>query len=97
MKLTKVVGTIVATQKQEKLEGRKLLVVEDVDAQANPKGTYTVAVDTIGAGVGDVVLTVAGSSARQTDLTRDCPVDASVVGIVDSVEVGGKITFKKKG
>jgi len=78
------------------LEGRKLLVVEDVDVGGKPKGAYAVAVDTVGAGVGEVVLTVAGSSARMTDMTRDCPVDATVVGVVDTVEVQGKITFKKE-
>ncbi len=97
MKLVRVVGTVVATQKQQKLEGRKLLVVEDVDVAAKPKGTYTVAVDTVGVGIGEVVLIVAGSSARMTELTRDCPVDATIVGVVDEVEVQGKVTFKKEG
>jgi microcompartment protein CcmK/EutM len=97
MKLTKVVGTVVATQKQPKLEGHKLLVVEDVDTNGKPKGTYVVAVDTVGAGIGEVVLTVAGSSARMTEATRDCPVDATIVGIVETVELQGKVTFKKEG
>jgi len=95
MRLGKVVGTVVATQKDEKLTGRKLLVVEDVDLSGQPAGTYLVAVDAVGAGTGEIVLTCSGSSARLTDVTKDSPVDGTIIAIVDTVEVGGETRYKK--
>jgi len=95
MKLGRVVGTVVATQKSERLLGTKLLVVRDLRMDGKPTDSFSIAVDTVGAGVGETVLTVAGSSARMTKLTQDCPVDATIVGIVDTVEADGKIVYRK--
>lgn len=97
MRMGKVVGMVVATQKNEKLKGRKLLVVEDVNLNGQATGAYLVAVDAVGAGAGEVVLTCSGSSARLTDLTKDCPVDGTIIAIVETVEVGGEIRYKKGG
>jgi len=95
MKLGKVIGTVVATQKNAALEGCKLLIVRDVAPDGKVGDGYVVAIDAVGAGVGEVVLTVAGSSARITPRTQDCPVDATVIGIVDTVEADGTITYRK--
>ena len=97
MLIAKVIGTTVATIKDEKLIGRKLLVVQQTDETGKPIGKPYVAVDTVDAGVGDLVLTASGSSARQTTLTKDRPVDAVIMAIIDSLEVEGKTTFRQKG
>ncbi len=95
MLIARVIGTTVATIKDEKLVGRKLLIVRQTDEHGEPFGKPYVAVDTVDAGVGDLVLTAAGSSARQTTLTKDCPVDAVIMSIIDSLEVGGELVFRK--
>ncbi len=95
MTLGRVVGTVVATRKEERLLGFKLQLVEAVDLDMRPSGGFTVAVDAAGAGVGEIVLTAAGSSARLTDTTQDKPVDAVIMAIVDSVETGGTIRYDK--
>jgi ethanolamine utilization protein EutN len=87
MILAKIVGTVVATRKDERLISNKLLVVRPMDPRGKPEGTYLVAVDTVDAGVGETVLIVSGSSARMASGMKDCPVDAAIVGIVDSIEV----------
>ncbi|HXI03993.1 MAG TPA: EutN/CcmL family microcompartment protein [Candidatus Saccharimonadales bacterium] len=87
MYLARVVGTVVATRKDDRLEGCKLLVVQPVDEAGKDSGGCVVAVDTVQAGTRDVVLVVAGSSARMTSRTKDSPVDAAIVGIVDTVAV----------
>jgi microcompartment protein CcmK/EutM len=87
MILARVVGTVVATRKDEKLFGAKLLVVRNVDPQGKDEAGYSVAVDTVDAGLRDKVLIVTGSSARMAAGMKDCPVDAAIVGVVDSVEV----------
>ena len=96
MLIAKVIGTTVSTIKDEKLTGRKLLIVRQADERGDPFGKPYVAVDTVDAGVGDLVLTAAGSSARQTDLTKDCPVDAVIMSIIDSMQVDNKTVFKKE-
>ncbi len=95
MQLGEVVGTVVATRKDPKLVGLKFLVVKNVDADLRALGSYSIAVDTVGAGLGDVVLHVAGSSARMTDQTSDRPVDACIMAIVDAVEIDGTYTYEK--
>lgn len=90
-----VVGTVVATQKDEKLVGGKMLVVQELGMDGEPKDRYAVAIDSVGSGVGDVVLVAHGSSARQTNVTRSKPVDSVIMAIVDSVEVHGKIIYQK--
>ena len=73
MLIARVIGTTVSTIKDEKLTGRKLLIVRQTDEHGLPVGKPYVAVDTVGAGIGELVLTAAGSSARQTVITKDCP------------------------
>lgn len=87
MILTKVVGTVVATRKDERLVSRKLLLVRPIDPSGKPHGNHLVAVDTVDAGVGETVLIVSGSSARMAADLKDTPVDAAIVGIVDTIEV----------
>ena len=85
MILGKVVGTVVATRKDERLAGSKLLLVQPVQPDGSPRGATLVAVDTVDAGVGERVLVVSGSSARMAEGMADRPVDAAIVGIVDTV------------
>ena len=87
MLLAKIVGTVVATRKDPRLEASKLLLARAVDPSGRIEGGYLVAVDTVDAGVGETVLIVSGSSARMANGMKDCPVDAAIVGIVDHVEV----------
>lgn len=95
MKLGKVVGTVVATRKDEKLEGLRLYVVQDIDLAMKGKEAFVVAADAMGAGVGEVVLYASGSSARQTKATDGRPVDAVIMAIVDTVAVGGDVAYDK--
>jgi microcompartment protein CcmK/EutM len=93
MFVAKVIGNIVATQKNAKLQGMKLLLVQPYivkDQQLVPSGSSVVAVDSVGAGPGECVLFTQGSSARLTPATKEAPVDAVIVGIIDTVEVGGR-------
>ena len=87
MILAKIVGTVVATRKDPRLVSSKLLVVRPVDPRGKAEGNYLVAVDTVDAGVGETVLIVSGSSARMASGLKDIPVDAAIVGVVDTVEV----------
>jgi ethanolamine utilization protein EutN len=87
MILAKIVGTVVATRKDDRLVSNKLLVARPMDPRGNLEGSYLVAVDTVDAGVGETVLIVSGSSARMASGMKDCPVDAAVVGIVDTIHV----------
>ena len=90
MFLARVVGTVVASRKEEALGGLKFLLLRQCDADGNESGATLVAADAVGAGVGEVVLYASGSSARQTVLTDNRPVDAVVMAIVDSVEIAGE-------
>jgi microcompartment protein CcmK/EutM len=87
MILAKIVGTVVATRKDERLVSNKLLIARPMDPQGKSEGNFLVAVDTVDAGVGETVLIVSGSSARMASGMKDCPVDAAVVGIVDTIAV----------
>ncbi|MBL8923921.1 MAG: EutN/CcmL family microcompartment protein [Myxococcaceae bacterium] len=95
MLLGKVVGTVVSTRKEPTLDGSKFLLVRGLDTEGKPTSTLVVAVDAVGAGVGEVVLYASGSSARQTEMTKDRPVDAVIMAIVDQLEVGGTLTYVK--
>lgn len=95
MLIAKVVGSAVATIKDDKLGGTKLLVVREADVFGKPTGKAIVAVDTVNAGVGDLVLIAGGSSARQTTITKDRPVDSVIMAVLDSLEVDGEVTFRK--
>jgi microcompartment protein CcmK/EutM len=87
MILGRVVGTVVATRKDERLMGAKLLLVRAIDPRGKDEAAHMVAVDTVDAGLNDRVLIVTGSSARMAAGLKDTPVDAAIVGVVDTVEV----------
>jgi ethanolamine utilization protein EutN len=87
MFLGKVVGTVWATRKDEELVGMKFQIVKHVNIDYTTKDTFVVAVDTVQAGVGDVVLVCSGSSARQTAVTKNKPVDAVIMAVVDKLDV----------
>jgi microcompartment protein CcmK/EutM len=95
MLLGRVIGTVVATRKEEELSGLRFLLVKGCDFDGKPNGGIAVAVDAVGAGVGEVVLYASGSSARQTKATKDRPVDATIMAIVDQVEVEGARRYNK--
>jgi ethanolamine utilization protein EutN len=95
MVLGKVIGTLVASRKEPTLEGLKLLVVRACDVDGNPTGAIAVAVDAVGAGIGEVVLYAAGSSARQTQVTQNRPVDATIMAIVDEIALDGERRYVK--
>ncbi|MCU0226502.1 MAG: EutN/CcmL family microcompartment protein [Bryobacterales bacterium] len=87
MILARVVGTVVATRKDPRLEGRSLMVLQPVDPDDRPTGAYVVAIDTVSAGVGERVIAVSGSSARMAEGCANLPTDCSIVGIVDEFSV----------
>lgn len=87
MILARVVGTVVATRKDPRLEGKKLLVLKPVSPEGKDESGYVVAVDTVSAGYRETVLAVSGSSARMAEGCKDRPVDTSIVGIVDNVSL----------
>ena len=95
MKLGRIVGTVVSTQKDEKIESLKLYVVRDLSMEMSGRDSFVVAADTVGAGVGEVVLYASGSSARQTKQTDGRPIDASVMAIVDQIDLGGDTVYDK--
>ena len=85
MILARIVGTIVATRKDPRLEGKKLLIVKPVSPEGTDESGYLIAVDTVDAGFRETVILVTGSSARMAATCKDCPVDTAIVGIVDTV------------
>ena len=95
MKLAKVLGSVVATEKDAKLRGLKFLMLSLWGSDNKPAGGSVVAVDAVGAGVGEMVLFASGSSARQTAATDQKPVDAVVMAIVDSWEIEGDEKYRK--
>ena len=95
MLFARVVGNVVCTYKDEKLVGSKLLLVQPVGLDDKPRGNVLVGIDSVGAGDGELVLLVQGSSARQTQKTENNPVDCTIFAIVDTIEKQGKIVFTK--
>ena len=95
MLIGEVVGSVVSTRKDEKLEQLKLLVVQVRSHTNEATDRYVVAVDAVGAGVGELVLFATGSSARQTTLTHEKPCDAVIMGVVDSWDLGGENVYEK--
>lgn len=95
MELARVEGTVVATAKAGRLQGRKLLLVNLTGPDTKPTNNYLVAVDSVGAGDGEIVVVVRGSSARQTDDLTNVPTDASIVAIVDTIELRGEVAYQK--
>ena len=96
MILARVVGNIVATRKDPRLEGQKLLIVKPVSPEGKEESNYVIAVDVVGAGSKELVLVVSGSSARMAEGCKDKPVDAAIVGIVDTVHLEQPAASKKK-
>ncbi len=96
MQLARVKGTVVSTNKAESLMGLKLLLVKPIDIETwEEKGELTVAVDAVGAGEGEVVMLVGGSSSRQTRVTENKPTDLTIAAIIDTVDVNGRRVFEK--
>lgn len=95
MRIARVIGSAVSTIKVNTLRGSKLLIVQATTVRDELVGEPFVAVDAIGAGEGELVLVAEGSAGRHTDLTTDAPVDAVILGVLDSLEVGGESTFRK--
>lgn len=90
-----VVGTVVATRKEERLRGLKFQIVKILNLDLKPTGQFIVVADAVGAGFGEVVLCAQGSSARLTDKTKDTPIDAVIMGIIDTIELQGEKVFEK--
>ena len=90
MFLGKVIGTVWSTKKDENLVGAKFLIVRKLDLDLNDKSDFVVAVDSVGAGEGEVVLVATGSSSRQTHFTQDKPIDALIMAIVDKLDISIK-------
>lgn len=98
MQIAKVVGTVVSTNKAQKLHGLKLMLVRMIDLDTfQEKGAPVVSIDAVGAGVDEIVMVVSGSSSRQTELTDAKPVDNAIIAIVDHIDIEGKRIFSKKG
>ncbi|MFT5685776.1 MAG: microcompartment protein CcmK/EutM [Myxococcota bacterium] len=95
MKLGRIVGTVVSTHKDEKIDGLILYVVRDLSLSIAEKDSFVVAVDSVGSGLGEVVLYASGSAARQTHVTDGRPVDAVVMAIVDQMDVHGRLVYNK--
>ncbi len=95
MLFARIVGNVVCTHKDDKLVGSKLLLVQPVGLDDKPRGNVLVGIDSVGAGDGELVLIVQGSSARQTQKTENNPVDCTIFAIVDTIEKQGKIVFTK--
>ena len=86
MQVARILGTVVSTQKDERLRGKKLLIVKPINLDGTDRDGYLVAVDTVGAGFHERVLIVGGSSARMAEGNKDCPVDSAIVGVIDTIE-----------
>lgn len=96
MILARVAGTVVSSHKAQKTEGIKFLLLEKIDpVSMKGKGDFVVSMDTVGAGEGEIVFYVSGSSARYTDVTEGRPSDSAVVAIVDYIEIDGGFTYQK--
>ena len=95
MLLGRVTGTVVASQKEPLIEGLPFLVVRQLGVDNNETGGYVVAVNAVGAGVGEVVMYASGSSARQTAVTQNRPCDAVIMAIVDTWDVDGETIYQK--
>ena len=95
MLLAKVIGTVVSTQKEPSMDGLRFMLLQPIDPDGQPAAPHVVAVDAVGAGVGEVVLYATGSSARQTFVTDKRPCDAVIMAIVDQCEINGKVTYRK--
>lgn len=97
MQIARVVGTVVSTSKSEKINGLKMLLVKPIDLETfEEKGTILVAFDAVGAGEGEVVMIVSGSSSRNTALTENKPSDTTIIAIIDYIDLRDKRIFSKE-
>jgi len=97
MVLARVVGTVVSTRKEPKIEGIKFLLIEKINPEdLKGKGDFLVAMDSVGANLGEIVFYAAGSSARMTTVTEGRPADATITAIVDAIEINGKYVYHKE-
>jgi microcompartment protein CcmK/EutM len=88
MIIARILGTVVSTQKDERLHGKKLLIVKPINLDGSDQSGYIVSVDTVGAGFHEKVIVVAGSSARMAEGNKDCPVDSAIIGVIDEIAFG---------
>ena len=86
MIIARILGTVVSSQKDERLQGKKLLIVKPINLDGTDQSGYTVAVDTVGAGFHERVMVVSGSSARLAEGNKDCPIDAAIIGVIDTID-----------
>lgn len=86
MIIARIMGTVVSTQKDERLHGKKLLIVKPINLDGTDQSGYVVSVDTVGAGFNEKVIVVAGSSARLAEGNKDCPVDSAIIGVIDEID-----------
>ncbi len=91
MHIGRVIGTVVATRKDEKLIGSKLMITQPLDLELNPKGDPIVAVDTVGAGIGELVIYTTGTAGRIAARKLDAPIDAAIIGIIDEMDVNKEL------
>lgn len=89
MIIARILGTVVSTQKDERLQGKKLLIVKPINLDGTDQSGYVVAVDTVGAGFHEKVIVVGGSSARMAEGNKDCPVDSAIIGVIDEIDYEG--------
>lgn len=95
MRIGRVIGTVVATRKDEKLVGSKLMITQPLDLDLSPKGEPIITIDTVGAGIGELVLFTTGTASRIAAKKMDAPIDAAIVGIIDEIDVN-KTLFDKE-
>ena len=86
MIIARIIGTVVSTQKDERLHGKKLLIVRPIYLDGSDQSGYVVSVDTVGAGFHEKVIVVSGSSARLAEGNKDCPVDSAIIGVIDEID-----------
>lgn len=86
MIIARILGTVVSTQKDPRLSGKKLLIVKPINLDGTDQNGYLVAVDTVGAGFHEKVIVVGGSSARMAEGNKDCPVDSAIIGVIDTID-----------
>jgi microcompartment protein CcmK/EutM len=94
MIIARILGTVVSTQKDERLHGKKLLIVRPINLDGSDQSGYLVAVDTVGAGFHEKVIVVGGSSARMAEGNKDCPVDSAIIGVIDEIDFTAEETRK---
>lgn len=87
MQIGKIMGTVVATRKDDRLVGTKLMITQPLDVDLSPKGEPLIAVDTVGAGIGELVIYAKGTASRIAAKKLDAPIDAAVVGIIDEIDI----------